>query len=165
MIGFVCIFEFFMIFAFANIYPIFKLHQDHNYYVGFSKHITNTFSHGLDLTKRIVSGIHGHVELRVLRNLIFLIIMQVGVIIKFAMLWLDLFASLSSLHLYFHGDVLPSACVFNPLPNAFCGCDPLPSALVVTIISWCSCVAIPLLIILNGCDLLPWCSCVLRSSS
>lgn len=37
MIGFVCIFEFFTIFAFANIYPIFKLHQAHNYYVVFKK--------------------------------------------------------------------------------------------------------------------------------
>jgi hypothetical protein len=83
MIGCVCIFEFFMIFAFANIYPIFKLHQAHNYYVVFLKHITNMFVHGLDLTKRIVSGIHGHMELGVLRNLIFLIIMHVGIIIKF----------------------------------------------------------------------------------
>jgi hypothetical protein len=37
MIGFVCIFEFFMIFAFAKIYPILKLHQAHNYYVVFLK--------------------------------------------------------------------------------------------------------------------------------
>jgi hypothetical protein len=83
MIGFVCTFEFSMIFAFANIYPIFKLHQAHNYYAVFLKHITNTFMHGLDLTKRIVSGMHGHMQLGVLRNLIFLIIMQIGVIIKF----------------------------------------------------------------------------------
>ncbi len=83
MIGFVCIFEFFMIFAFANIHPIFKLHQAHDYYVVSLKHITNMFMHGLDLTKKIVSGIHGDTELGVLKNLIFLIIIHVVCIIKF----------------------------------------------------------------------------------
>lgn len=132
----------------------------------FKEHITNTFMHGLDLTKRIVLGIHGHMELGVLRNLIFLIIMQVGVIIKFCHVvagFVRIFEFFMMLFAFVFSWWCSSKCfcVRSPLPNSFCGCDPLLNALVVAILSWCSCVPIPLLIIINGCDLLPWCSCVL----
>ncbi len=121
--------------------------------------------HGLDLIKKVLSSIHGHMELRVLRNLIFLIIMQVGVIIKFChvvvgFVWIFEFFMMFFAFVFSWWCSSKCFCVISPLPNVFFGCDSLPSALVVTILSWCSCVWIPFLIVLNGCDLLPWRFCV-----